>query len=168
MGGTRSTVHPSPCSRSLSRPSILKILTDSSRWLSNVGHPLVFRFLYFVTASFRAVPILRTYVWPATRPTKGDSWSCRAVGRSSRFWYADPGFLLIPHSYIFHIVPCGQYLCPSTLTCVSNPAQCPCPDPQDIRCTIPDADGGEDATVLCVRGVHGCEEVERLAGLRTR
>ncbi|KAH9939984.1 hypothetical protein B0H21DRAFT_755403 [Amylocystis lapponica] len=60
-------------------------------------------------------------------------------------------------------VPCSQYLCPDTLVCVSNPSDCPCPDVQDIKCLIPDAEDGESSTVLCVRGADECADVERLA-----
>jgi hypothetical protein len=59
-------------------------------------------------------------------------------------------------------VSCSQYLCPTTLDCVTKPAQCPCPDVQDIKCIIPDAQDNEAATVVCVRGQHECKEVERL------
>ncbi|KAJ7094566.1 hypothetical protein B0H15DRAFT_904494 [Mycena belliarum] len=58
-------------------------------------------------------------------------------------------------------VSCSQYLCPATLDCVGSPVDCPCPDPEDIKCTIPDADKG--ATVICVRGNDECRHVERLA-----
>ncbi|KAG1815609.1 uncharacterized protein BJ212DRAFT_1447239 [Suillus subaureus] len=59
-------------------------------------------------------------------------------------------------------LPCSQYLCPSTLTCVNRPADCPCPNAEDIKCTIPDAVDTEAATVVCVRGVEECTSVERL------
>jgi hypothetical protein len=49
-----------------------------------------------------------------------------------------------------------------TLECVANPAQCPCPDVQDIKCSVPDAEDEEAATVVCVRGQQECKEVERL------
>ncbi|KAF8646380.1 hypothetical protein AX16_007246 [Volvariella volvacea WC 439] len=58
-------------------------------------------------------------------------------------------------------ISCSQYLCPTTLDCVPRPADCPCPYVEDIKCTIPDADG--QATVVCVRGGQGCQEVENLA-----
>ncbi|KAJ6598845.1 hypothetical protein DFH09DRAFT_902838 [Mycena vulgaris] len=58
-------------------------------------------------------------------------------------------------------VACSQYLCPATLDCVGSPVDCPCPDAEDIKCTIPDADEG--ATVVCVRGNNDCQHVERLA-----
>ncbi|KAJ7068490.1 hypothetical protein C8F01DRAFT_611941 [Mycena amicta] len=58
-------------------------------------------------------------------------------------------------------VSCSDYLCPGTLDCVSSPVDCPCPDAEDIKCTIPDAEG--DATVVCVRGSDECRQVERLA-----
>ncbi|QRV87424.1 cytochrome P450 family protein [Ceratobasidium sp. AG-Ba] len=49
-------------------------------------------------------------------------------------------------------IPCSQYLCPNTLACVSTPVLCPCPAPEDIKCVIPDAEGGSnDGTVVCVR-----------------
>ncbi|KAG1833463.1 hypothetical protein EV424DRAFT_1311738 [Suillus variegatus] len=59
-------------------------------------------------------------------------------------------------------LPCSQYLCPSTLTCVERPADCPCPNAEDIKCTIPDAVDTGAATVVCVRGVEECAPVERL------
>ncbi|EMD40916.1 hypothetical protein CERSUDRAFT_80572 [Gelatoporia subvermispora B] len=60
-------------------------------------------------------------------------------------------------------VPCSQYLCPDTLVCVEEPALCPCPDVQDVRCLVPDAEDTRAAAVLCVRGAKGCADVERLA-----
>ncbi|KIM46346.1 hypothetical protein M413DRAFT_64868 [Hebeloma cylindrosporum] len=68
-------------------------------------------------------------------------------------------------------VSCSQYLCPETLDCVKRPSDCPCPNPEDIKCTIPDMEGGvEDATVVCTRGQNECAEVERLMkkGAKTR
>ncbi|RDB20044.1 Long chronological lifespan protein 2 [Hypsizygus marmoreus] len=60
-------------------------------------------------------------------------------------------------------VSCSQYLCPATLDCVASPKECPCPDAQDIKCIIPDkVGGGNEATVVCVRGENECAEVERL------
>lgn len=59
-------------------------------------------------------------------------------------------------------VQCAQYLCPKTLDCVARPVDCPCPDVQDIKCTIPDTGNSNDATVICVRGQNECAEVERL------
>ncbi|KAH6915049.1 long chronological lifespan protein 2 [Coprinopsis sp. MPI-PUGE-AT-0042] len=60
-------------------------------------------------------------------------------------------------------VGCSQYLCPATLDCVAHPAHCPCPDVQDVKCLIPDADGEEgEGTVVCVRGGTDCSQVERL------
>ncbi|KAJ7721176.1 hypothetical protein DFH07DRAFT_858054 [Mycena maculata] len=60
-------------------------------------------------------------------------------------------------------VSCSQYLCPATLDCVGGPVDCPCPDAEDIKCTIPDADESGAATVVCVRGNDECRTVERLA-----
>jgi hypothetical protein len=34
---------------------------------------------------------------------------------------------------------------------------------QDVKCTIPDAEGGGAATVVCVRGERECAEVEQLS-----
>ncbi|KAF4620065.1 hypothetical protein D9613_005128 [Agrocybe pediades] len=60
-------------------------------------------------------------------------------------------------------VSCSQYMCPETLDCVAKPSQCPCPNAEDIKCIIPDSEGGaEDATVICTRGQNECAEVERL------
>ncbi|KAJ7180319.1 hypothetical protein C8R43DRAFT_1093644 [Mycena crocata] len=60
-------------------------------------------------------------------------------------------------------VSCSQYLCPATLDCVGSPVDCPCPDAEDVKCTIPDAEEAEGATVICVRGGNDCQQVERLA-----
>lgn len=59
-------------------------------------------------------------------------------------------------------VPCSHYLCPDTLVCVSNPTHCPCPNAEDVRCMVPDAEEKGGATVLCVRGASDCAEVEKL------
>ncbi|KAG8727488.1 Long chronological lifespan protein 2 [Ceratobasidium sp. 428] len=61
-------------------------------------------------------------------------------------------------------ISCSQYLCPNTLACVSRPALCPCPAPEDIKCVIPDAEGGSnDGTVICVRGAEqGCKQLDKL------
>ncbi|KAI0921610.1 hypothetical protein AcW1_004468 [Taiwanofungus camphoratus] len=60
-------------------------------------------------------------------------------------------------------VSCSQYLCPDTLVCVSSPTDCPCPDVQDIRCLLHDTGDRGAATVMCVRGMNECADVERLA-----
>ncbi|KAH9844083.1 uncharacterized protein C8Q71DRAFT_29244 [Rhodofomes roseus] len=60
-------------------------------------------------------------------------------------------------------VPCSQYLCPNSLICVSNPADCPCPDLEDIKCVVPDAKAKQRGTVVCTRGASDCKQVERLA-----
>ncbi|KZW03775.1 hypothetical protein EXIGLDRAFT_599773 [Exidia glandulosa HHB12029] len=60
-------------------------------------------------------------------------------------------------------VPCAAYLCPQTMDCVNNPAECPCPNPaEDIKCLVPDAHDKNQATVVCTRGANGCADVERL------
>ncbi|CAA7259616.1 unnamed protein product [Cyclocybe aegerita] len=58
-------------------------------------------------------------------------------------------------------VACSQYMCPETLDCVPRPSDCPCPNAEDIKCNIPDADG-EGSTFVCTRGPNDCREVERL------
>ncbi|KAF8195659.1 hypothetical protein K438DRAFT_1826313 [Mycena galopus ATCC 62051] len=58
-------------------------------------------------------------------------------------------------------VSCSQYLCPATLDCVGSPVDCPCPDAEDIKCIIPDAEEKE-GTVICVRGSNECRHVEQL------
>ncbi|KAJ6490366.1 hypothetical protein C8R47DRAFT_1045948 [Mycena vitilis] len=60
-------------------------------------------------------------------------------------------------------VSCSQYLCPATLDCVGSPVDCPCPDAEDIKCTIPDSDDTHGATIVCVRGENECKQVEELA-----
>ncbi|KAF9478155.1 hypothetical protein BDN70DRAFT_783844, partial [Pholiota conissans] len=60
-------------------------------------------------------------------------------------------------------VACSQYLCPETLDCVQKPVDCPCPNPEDIKCIVPDMEGDvEDATVICTRGQKECSEVDKL------
>ncbi|KAF8913752.1 long chronological lifespan protein 2 [Gymnopilus junonius] len=60
-------------------------------------------------------------------------------------------------------VSCSQYLCPETLDCVAKPVDCPCPNPEDIRCIVPDTEVDvEGATVMCTRGHNDCTEVEKL------
>lgn len=61
------------------------------------------------------------------------------------------------------LVPCGEYLCPATLVCVSSPADCPCPSVEDEKCIIPDKTDKNTGTVLCVRGTEECSEVLRLS-----
>ncbi|KAJ7240358.1 hypothetical protein B0H12DRAFT_987570, partial [Mycena haematopus] len=58
-------------------------------------------------------------------------------------------------------VSCSDYLCPATLDCVGSPIDCPCPDAEDIKCLIPDAEEKE-GTVVCVRGNNECRHVEEL------
>ncbi|KAJ3799217.1 hypothetical protein GGU11DRAFT_679940 [Lentinula aff. detonsa] len=58
-------------------------------------------------------------------------------------------------------VSCSQYLCP-TFDCVATPHDCPCPDQEDVKCIIPDADEKNVGTVICARGPDVCLSVERL------
>ncbi|KAE9410046.1 hypothetical protein BT96DRAFT_464226 [Gymnopus androsaceus JB14] len=59
-------------------------------------------------------------------------------------------------------VSCSQYLCPNTLDCVALPHDCPCPDQEDVKCIIPDADNSNVGTVVCARGPEACQSVERI------
>lgn len=63
-----------------------------------------------------------------------------------------------------YTVPCSSYLCPDTLVCVAQPSDCPCPDVQDVKCLIPDAQDHGASTVVCVRGQDECAQVQRLSG----
>ncbi|EJD01573.1 uncharacterized protein FOMMEDRAFT_88635 [Fomitiporia mediterranea MF3/22] len=60
-------------------------------------------------------------------------------------------------------IPCNAYLCPDTLLCVRNPADCPCPSTEDVKCLIREPKEKDAATVVCVRGEDACTEVQRLA-----
>lgn len=60
-------------------------------------------------------------------------------------------------------VQCSNYLCPKTLDCVETPSACPCPNPEDIKCLVPDGQDKGSATVFCVRGEVECSEIEHLA-----
>ncbi|KAH7887572.1 hypothetical protein F5I97DRAFT_1861369 [Phlebopus sp. FC_14] len=60
-------------------------------------------------------------------------------------------------------VACSSYLCPDSLVCVAQPFECPCPNVEDVKCTISDAQDRGTATVVCVRGKEQCATVERLA-----
>ena len=59
-------------------------------------------------------------------------------------------------------VSCSEYLCQDTLVCVSKPIDCPCPNVQDIKCVVPDAQDGGGGTRLCIRGGTDCAQVEKL------
>ncbi|KAL5487735.1 LCL2 [Sanghuangporus weigelae] len=60
-------------------------------------------------------------------------------------------------------IQCNAYLCPDTLLCVRNPADCPCPHPEDVKCLIREPKEKDAATVVCARGADACSEVQRLA-----
>ncbi|KAF9534751.1 hypothetical protein CPB83DRAFT_213354 [Crepidotus variabilis] len=66
-------------------------------------------------------------------------------------------------------VSCSQYVCPETLDCVAKPVDCPCPNPEDIKCIVPDIGStGKhegDGTVICTRGGNDCSEIERLMNI---
>ncbi len=63
----------------------------------------------------------------------------------------------------FITVSCSEYLCQDTLVCVSKPIDCPCPNVEDIKCVVPDAQDGGSGTRLCIRGGTDCAQIERLA-----
>ncbi|KAI9462032.1 hypothetical protein F5148DRAFT_1016300 [Russula earlei] len=58
---------------------------------------------------------------------------------------------------------CSEYLCSDTLMCVTRPVDCPCPNVQDIKCIVPDAEQVGGGTRLCIRGGTDCQQVEKLA-----
>jgi len=98
-------------------------------------------------------------------------------GASQWAAYSDSGMFTcyMPHdcssTSLCSLVSCSQYMCPETLDCVAKPSQCPCPNPEDIKCVIPDSEGGpDDATVICTRGQNECAEVDRLMrkGVKTK
>jgi hypothetical protein len=94
-----------------------------------------------------------------------------AYSDSGRYFFHFMQQWLHKLAHVSLAVSCSQYLCPETLDCVKSPVDCPCPNPEDIKCTIPDMEGGvEDATVVCTRGQNECVEVERLVkkGVKTR
>ncbi|KAF9054992.1 hypothetical protein BDZ89DRAFT_1055619 [Hymenopellis radicata] len=47
-------------------------------------------------------------------------------------------------------VSCNRYLCPATLDC-------------DVKCTLPDKDSSDGATVICVRGDNECTQIGALS-----
>ncbi|KAI0298934.1 hypothetical protein BC826DRAFT_906804 [Russula brevipes] len=59
-------------------------------------------------------------------------------------------------------IPCSQYLCQETLVCVAKPVDCPCPNVQDIKCVVPDAQDVGSGTRVCIRGATNCAQVEKL------
>ena len=66
---------------------------------------------------------------------------------------------------MFITVSCSEYLCQDTLVCVSKPVDCPCPNVEDVKCVVPDAQDGASGggTRLCIRGGTDCAQVEKLA-----
>jgi len=65
--------------------------------------------------------------------------------------------------FLFISVSCSEYLCQDTLVCVSKPVDCPCPNVEDIKCVVPDAQDSGSGTRLCIRGGTDCAQVEKLA-----
>jgi hypothetical protein len=65
--------------------------------------------------------------------------------------------------YIYSIiVSCSEYLCQDTLVCVTKPIDCPCPNVEDIKCVVPDAQDAGSGTRLCIRGGTDCTQLEKL------
>jgi len=63
------------------------------------------------------------------------------------------------------VVGCNEYLCPSTLVCVDNPSDCPCPSPQDIKCIVQDSQIKGTGTVVCMSGTNGCKSLDRFRSI---
>ncbi|KAF8467083.1 hypothetical protein DFH94DRAFT_639035 [Russula ochroleuca] len=57
---------------------------------------------------------------------------------------------------------CSEYLCQDTLVCVAKPIDCPCPNVEDIKCVVPDAQEPGSGTRLCIRGGTDCSQLEKL------
>ncbi|KAH9983051.1 hypothetical protein BJV74DRAFT_852256 [Russula compacta] len=57
---------------------------------------------------------------------------------------------------------CSEYLCPDTLVCVTKPVDCPCPNVEDVKCVVPDAQDAGSGTRLCIRGDTNCAQIEKL------
>ncbi|KAG0148953.1 hypothetical protein CROQUDRAFT_714287 [Cronartium quercuum f. sp. fusiforme G11] len=54
---------------------------------------------------------------------------------------------------------CSTYLCPSSFECVSRPSECPCLEPEDIKCPIPGSSADEPESFVCTRK-PGCTRVQ--------
>lgn len=54
---------------------------------------------------------------------------------------------------------CSNYLCPTSFECVSKPTDCPCLDPEDVKCLIHDSLTSEPISFVCTRS-PGCSRVE--------
>ena len=99
-------------------------------------------------------------------------------GASQWAAYSDSGMILSAsdqqYAYCMYAnspVSCAQYLCPATLDCVEKPTDCPCPNPEDIKCLVPDMEGDvDDATIICTRGTNDCSGVEKFSkkGMKSR
>ncbi|KAF8309142.1 hypothetical protein DL93DRAFT_1785219 [Clavulina sp. PMI_390] len=78
----------------------------------------------------------------------------RPVGHSAQMW-----------QHQADAVDCSEYLCPSTLVCVSKPTDCPCPHPQDVKCVIQDEQSKKTSagTVMCISGASGCDVLDRFS-----
>ncbi|CAO1621197.1 unnamed protein product [Jaminaea pallidilutea] len=59
---------------------------------------------------------------------------------------------------------CPNYLCPRTLSCVPNPSRCPCPFPQQTRCSYPDPITGEidGGGSFCITDDHSSPSCEKV------
>lgn len=75
-----------------------------------------------------------------------------------------PGGSFDKFSQLVDLTPCSQYLCPSSLDCVPNPSECPCPFVEDIKCPITVPSSSSSSTkfsdsFICTRA-PGCSKVQ--------
>jgi hypothetical protein len=91
------------------------------------------------------------------QPSGGQQWAMHADSRT----YCCHLALVIPH-ICFLTVSCSEYLCQDTLVCVPKPIDCPCPNVEDIKCVVPDAQDAGSGTRLCIRGGTDCTQLEKL------
>jgi hypothetical protein len=96
------------------------------------------------------------------QPSGGQQWAMHAESRTCcRHLRHFLVLSLLP--LLLVAVSCSEYLCPDTLVCVTKPVDCPCPNVQDIKCIVPDAQAVGSGTRFCVRGSTDCAQVEKLA-----
>ena len=98
------------------------------------------------------------------QPSGGQQWAMHANSRtSSPLSTLSTGSSSLHLTFFLLTVSCSEYLCQDTLVCVSKPIDCPCPNVEDIKCVVPDAQDGDSGTRLCIRGGTDCAQVEKLA-----
>ncbi|MBW0572652.1 hypothetical protein O181_112367 [Austropuccinia psidii MF-1] len=59
------------------------------------------------------------------------------------------------------ITNCNQYLCPTTLACVSTPFDCPCSNEEDIKCPISDNNSKDSPNHFVCTRAPGCSRIEK-------